>query len=202
MGISVPLARVKVRGTKLEAEGPLLITHWGLSGPAILRISAWGALELNKMRYDFTAEINWLGYESLEDCLLTLNEQKKQHGKKAILKNCPYHLPKRLWESLTNHALQYQNKNWADINKKELNLLAENLVACTLAVKGKSTFKDEFVTAGGVILEEVNFKSFSSKKHDNLYFAGEVLNIDAITGGFNFQAAWTGSWIISENIFS
>ena len=202
MGLSVPMASVKVLGTKLKAEGPLLITHWGLSGPAILRLSAWGALELHQLKYDFIAEINWLGYEPLDDCIQALNEQKIQHGKKSIIKNCPYSLPKRLWESFVQYSLSNTNKNWADINKKELHTLAESLVACKLNVKGKSTFKDEFVTAGGVNLAEIDFKSFSSKLHKNLYFAGEVLNIDAITGGFNFQAAWTGSWIISEQIFA
>lgn len=201
MGISVPKAQVTVLGTKLEAEGPLLITHWGLSGPAILRLSAWGALDLHALKYDFIAQINWLGYENQENCFAALNKQKRTHGKKAIIKNCPYPLPKRLWESFVHHALEKSDKNWADINKKELLQLVDNLVACKLNVKGKSTFKDEFVTAGGVALEEINFKNFSSKLHENLYFAGEVLNIDAITGGFNFQAAWTGAWIISENIF-
>ena len=202
MGISVPMASVKIPGQKLESAGPLLITHWGLSGPAILRLSAWGALQLSQLKYDFKVEVNWLAYESMEVCLATLNEQKTNHGKKSIHKNCPYNLPKRLWESLVAHALAKKEKNWADINKGELQQLALNLVACSLPVKGKSTFKDEFVTAGGIALEEINFKNFSSKLHDNLYFAGEVLNIDAITGGFNFQAAWTGSWIVSENIFN
>ena len=201
MGISVPLASVKVRGEKLKSQGPLLITHWGLSGPAILRLSAWGALQLNAVKYNFIAEVNWLGHESLNDCTETLQDQKTENGKKSVLKNCPYNLPKRLWESLAKHALGGKEKNWADINKKELQQLAINLAACPLQVKGKSTFKDEFVTAGGIALEEVNFKNFSSKLHNNLYFAGEVLNVDAITGGFNFQAAWTGSWMISEGVF-
>lgn len=200
MGISIPLATVTVKTEKLSTKGPLLITHWGLSGPAILRLSAWGALQLNACKYNFIAEINWLGHESLEDCTSTLQAQKTENGKKTVLKNCPYNLPKRLWESLVNHALENKEKNWADINKKELQQLAINIVACPLQVKGKSTFKDEFVTAGGIALEEINFKNFSSKLHNNLYFAGEVLNIDAITGGFNFQAAWTGGWIISEGI--
>jgi hypothetical protein len=200
MGISVPKARVKVIGTKLEAEGPLLITHWGGSGPAILRLSAWGALDLNNLKYNFKVAINWLGDESFDECITKLNDYKTAHGKQSILKNCPYTIPKRLWESFVNHALVNKEKNWADISKIELNQLAQNLAACELQVKGKSTFKDEFVTAGGIALEEVNFKNFSSKLHDNLYFAGEVLNIDAITGGFNFQAAWTGAWIISESI--
>lgn len=200
MGISVPLAQVKVMGEKLEAQGPLLITHWGLSGPAILRLSAWGALALNSIKYNFNIEVNWLGTEHIDDCKARVRAYKMDHGKKSILKNYPYPIPKRLWESLANHALQNKDKNWADINKVEMQQLVSNLAACPLHVKGKSTFKDEFVTAGGIALEEINFKNFSSKLHDNLYFAGEVLNIDAITGGFNFQAAWTGAWIISESI--
>jgi len=202
MGISVPYATVKVKTKKLEASGPLLITHWGLSGPAILRLSAWGALELNAVKYNFEAEVNWLGKENLENCKEDLLQQKTTNGKKAVLKNCPFQLPKRLWESLVKHALNGKEKNWADISKKELHQLAINIVACPLNVKGKSTFKDEFVTAGGVSLEEINFKNFSSKLHPNIYFAGEVLNIDAITGGFNFQAAWTGGWMISEGIYT
>jgi len=202
MGISVPLAQVKIPTQKLEAQGPLLITHWGLSGPAILRLSAWGALELSQVKHNFTVEVNWLGHEHLEDCTSKLNQYKSNHGKQSVIKNCPYALPKRLWESLVNHALLKKEKNWGDINKTELLQLIQNLVACSLQVKGKSTFKDEFVTAGGISLEEVNFKNFGSKLHENLFFAGEVLNIDAITGGFNFQAAWTGSWIVSKNIFN
>ena len=200
MGISVPLAQVKVIGEKLAAQGPLLITHWGLSGPAILRLSAWGALALHQLKYNFQIEVNWLGHESIEECKTKLQACKVSHGKKSILKHNPYALPKRLWESLVNHALQNKDKNWADINKVEMQQLVLNLSACPLQVKGKSTFKEEFVTAGGVALEEINFKTFGSKLHDNLFFAGEVLNIDAITGGFNFQAAWTGAWIISENL--
>ncbi|MCB9257572.1 MAG: NAD(P)/FAD-dependent oxidoreductase [Chitinophagales bacterium] len=200
MGISVPHARVKIINEKLQAEGPLLITHWGLSGPAILRLSAWGALRLNALQYHFKIEVNWLGFESLEECRETLIEYKTLHSKKSVSKHCPYNLPKRLWESFVANALAGKEKNWADLSKQELQNIAQNLVACSLEIKGKSTFKDEFVTAGGVALEEINFKSFSSKLHPNLYFAGEVLNIDAITGGFNFQAAWTGAWLIAQDL--
>lgn len=200
MGISVPMAQVKVLGEKLSAQGPLLITHWGLSGPAVLRLSAWGALALHKINYDFTLEVNWLGFVDKESCLESLWEQKTLHARKSVSKHPAFDLPKRLWESLVGHALQNKEKNWADLSKVDIQNLATNLVACPLPIKGKSTFKDEFVTAGGVALEEIQFKNFSSKLHENLYFAGEVLNIDAITGGFNFQAAWTGGWIIAQSI--
>tara|TARA_B110000483_G_scaffold222676_1_gene279854 strand:- start:2207 stop:3418 length:1212 start_codon:yes stop_codon:yes gene_type:complete len=200
MGLSVPIAQVKVIHENLVSQGPLLITHWGLSGPAILKLSAWGAIALHHLKYKFTIAVNWLGYVTQEECKEVLLNQKQEHGKKSVAKHCPYSIPKRLWESLVLDAVNQKDKNWADLNKQEFGKLIENLISCTIEVKGKSTFKDEFVTAGGVKLSEINFKSFSSKLHDKLYFAGEVLNIDAITGGFNFQAAWTGSWIIAQHI--
>lgn len=202
MGISVPNAQVKVLGSNLASEGPLLITHWGLSGPAVLKLSAWGARTLNEAKYDFNIEVNWLAFETAEACKAALQTFKLNNGKKSVIKHSPYALPKRLWESFANHALTKKDKNWGDITKQELNQLVSNLVQCRIEVKGKSTFKEEFVTAGGVELAEVDFKSFQSKLHNKLYFAGEVLNIDAITGGFNFQAAWTGSWIIAQQIDS
>ena len=200
MGISVPLAQVKVRGANLESQGPLLITHWGLSGPAVLKLSAWGALALHQLKYRFTIEVNWLGFVNVEECKEALQAYKKENGRKSVVKNSTYPIPKRLWESFVLDAVNNKDKNWGDLNKQEISKLAENLVQCAIEVNGKSTFKDEFVTAGGIELSEINFKSFSSKLHDNLYFAGEVINIDAITGGFNFQAAWTGAWIIAQSI--
>lgn len=200
MGISVPYAQVKVKEEKLQSDGPLLITHWGFSGPAILKLSAWGALRLNERKYQFDIQVNWLGKLSTDACKEELLLAKKEESKKMIRKNPLFDLPKRLWESLVTHVLSKPDKNWADINKVELNNLALELTAAVFSIKGKSTFKDEFVTAGGVELSEVNFKHFESKLHPKLYFAGEVLNIDAITGGFNFQAAWTGGWIIANSI--
>ena len=143
---------------------------------------------------------NCLGYVTQEERNEVLLNQKQEHVKKSVVKHCAYSIPKRLWENLVLDAVNQKDKDWADLNKQEFGKLIENLISCTIEVKGKSTFKDEFVTAGGVKLSEINFKSFSSKLHDKLYFAGEVLNIDAITGGFNFQAAWTGSWIIAQHI--
>lgn len=199
-GLSVPLAEVRVEGTKLLASGPLLITHWGLSGPAILRLSAWGARELFDKNYHFTIKINWLGSESFEDTQHILIEQKSSIAKKQVSNTPLFHIPNRLWQRFLAAAAINSETKWADLNKKQLFSLAEQLTQCRLNVTGKSTFKDEFVTAGGVKLDEVNFKTFESKIVPNLYLAGEILDIDAITGGFNFQAAWTGGWIVGQAV--
>lgn len=198
-GISVPEAVVKVQGTKLEATGPLLITHWGLSGPAILRLSAWGARELADLQYRFDIVVNWL-HQQPEAVQAQLNDFKTEHPKKLVFANPLFGLPNRLWRSFVAAAGIVEEKKWADVNKKEQQALVGQLCAGTFAVSGKSTFKEEFVTAGGLDLKEINFKTFESKLFPGLYFAGEVLNIDAITGGFNFQAAWTGGWIAAEAI--
>jgi predicted Rossmann fold flavoprotein len=199
-GLSVQNAEVTVEGTKLTSSGPLLITHWGLSGPGILRLSAWGARELSDKNYHFKVKINWTGFETLEDVKDFLNEQKLNTAKKQISNTPLYNISSRLWLRFLNAAHILTEMKWADINKKQLIALAEELTKGVFEVKGKSTFKDEFVTAGGVRLDEVNFKTFESKIIPNLYFAGEILDIDAITGGFNFQAAWTGGWIVGNSI--
>lgn len=207
MGVSA-LASVKVKGSKLSASGPLLITHWGMSGPGILRLSAWGARELADKKYQFTIQVNWLNDITLEEAEEKLKELKLEHSKKAISKKSPFDFPNRLWESLvvasginTSTALgETKETKWADLSKKQLQNLAQQLTQGEFQVNGKSTFKEEFVTAGGIDLKEINFKTMESKLHENLYFAGEILNIDAITGGFNFQNAWTGGFIIAEGI--
>ena len=199
-GLSVPNAEVTVEGTKLSSSGPLLITHWGLSGPGILKLSAWGARELADKNYHFKIKINWIGFESFEDVLVFLNEQKLNTAKKQISNTPLYNISSRLWLRFLMAAQIPTELKWADSNKKQLIALAEELTKGAFEVKGKSTFKDEFVTAGGVKLDEVNFKTFESKIVPNLYFAGEILDIDAITGGFNFQAAWTGGWIVGNAI--
>lgn len=199
-GLSVSMAQIEVEGLKLSSNGPLLITHWGLSGPAILRLSAWGARLLFEKKYQFTIKINWTGFETLEDVKETLNQLKIETAKKNISNTPLFNIPNRLWQRfLTASSISTETK-WADLNKKQLLTLAEQLTQCRYEVNGKSTFKDEFVTAGGVNLDEVNFKTFESKLIPNLYFAGEILDIDAITGGFNFQAAWTGGWIVGNAI--
>ena len=201
MGVSA-LATVKVKKSKLEASGPLLITHWGMSGPGILRLSAWGARELFDKSYQFALQVNWLNDVDLEECDVLLKEIKQEHAKKLVGKKSPFDFPNRLWESLVNAAGILPDTKWADLTRNQLQALANQLVNGEYQVNGKSTFKEEFVTAGGVELKEVNFKTMESRRVENLYFAGEVLNIDAITGGFNFQNAWTGGFIAAEAITS
>jgi predicted Rossmann fold flavoprotein len=199
MGLSA-VASVKVKKSKLEAAGPLLITHWGMSGPGILRLSAWGARELAEKKYQFAIQVNWLHESTFENALDSLKEIKENHAKKLVSKYAHFELPKRLWENLVKAAGISEDTKWADMSKKQLNALGEQLTNGEFHVNGKSTFKEEFVTAGGIDLKEVNFKTMESKILPNVYFAGEILNIDAITGGFNFQNAWTGGFIVAENI--
>ncbi|CAM3829869.1 NAD(P)/FAD-dependent oxidoreductase [Flavobacterium cucumis] len=199
MGLST-FASVKVKKSKLQASGPLLITHWGMSGPGILRLSAWGARELADKKYQFAIQVNWLNDSDFEDTIDFLKEIKEENSKKLVSKYAHFDLPKRLWENLVKASGITEETKWADVNKKQLNTLAEQLTNAEFQVNGKSTFKEEFVTAGGIDLKEVNFKTMESKVLPNLFFAGEILNIDAITGGFNFQNAWTGGFIVAENI--
>ncbi len=199
MGLST-VASVKVKKSKLQASGPLLITHWGMSGPGILRLSAWGARELADKKYQFSIQVNWLNETDFEEAIDLLKTIKEENSKKLVSKYAHFELPKRLWENLVKASGITEETKWADVNKKQLNTLAEQLTNAEFQVNGKSTFKEEFVTAGGIDLKEVNFKTMESKVLPNLFFAGEILNIDAITGGFNFQNAWTGGFIVAENI--
>ncbi|WP_456377581.1 NAD(P)/FAD-dependent oxidoreductase [Lutibacter sp.] len=201
-GISVPKATVKVLHSKLEAQGPLLITHWGLSGPVILKLSAWGALELYQKGYSFEIEVNWLSTKP-ETVLNILKSVKKEQAKKQVIVRSAFSdISKRLWEQFVIATQIPTDAQWAQLSNRDLENLANQLAKSTFKVSGKSTFKEEFVTAGGVDLKEINFKRFESKLHKNLFFAGEVLNIDAITGGFNFQNAWTGGWIVANSVGS
>ncbi|MQP52669.1 MULTISPECIES: NAD(P)/FAD-dependent oxidoreductase [unclassified Flavobacterium] len=199
MGLSA-IASVKVKKSKLEASGPLLITHWGMSGPGILRLSAWGARELADKKYQFAIQVNWLNEIPFEEAIDVLKEIKEEQAKKLVAKYAQFELPKRLWENLVKAADISEETKWADLNKKQMNAFAEQLTNAEFQVNGKSTFKEEFVTAGGIDLKEVNFKTMESKVAPNMYFAGEILNIDAITGGFNFQNAWTGGFIVANSI--
>ena len=193
-GISLPYATVQVASSDLEASGPLLITHWGLSGPAVLRLSAWGARELNDRFYRFPILVNWIGRD--EDVVVSeFLREKKESGKKRIGNHTHYEVPLRLWKSMVAAAGIPNTATWGDISSKQIKALAGELCSAVYQVTGKSTFKEEFVTAGGVDLKDVNFKTFSSRVVPNLFFAGEILNIDGITGGFNFQAAWTGGFL-------
>ncbi len=186
--------------TILESDGPLLITHWGMSGPAILKLSAWGARLLAPTNYHFKIKINWLLDLSEEVVIDKLKELKAVNSKQSVFKYSQFELPKRLWQNLVRAAGINDTQRWADTSNHEFISLANQLTAGVFEVEGKSTFKEEFVTAGGVELKEVNFKTFESKLNNNLYFAGEILNIDAITGGFNFQNAWTGGFLVAKAI--
>ncbi|WP_248722085.1 NAD(P)/FAD-dependent oxidoreductase [Seonamhaeicola sp. ML3] len=198
-GVVAQDVEVKVLGTHLESQGPLLVTHVGFSAPAILKLSAFGALELAKRDYRFQIEINFIKLD-FENCLEQLKTLKQDLAKKTIFKFSQFGLPKRLWQQLVLASDVKETLTWADMNKNQLEALSTQLTKAVFDVDGKSTFKEEFVTAGGVDLKEVNFKTFESRLYRNLYFAGEILNIDAVTGGFNFQNAWTGAFLVSKSI--
>ncbi|MEE4000625.1 NAD(P)/FAD-dependent oxidoreductase [Tenacibaculum sp. FZY0031] len=199
-GISVPNAEVTLVGTNLENSGPLLITHWGLSGPAILKLSAFGARILADKNYQYNVLVNWLGQDT-DSVFSALQELKKSQAKKQVSLKSPFNnIPRRLWERLVAASEIKNSQNWADVSNKQLQNLTDQLTKGLFNANGRTTFKEEFVTAGGVDLKEINFKRFESKKHKNLFFVGEVLNIDAVTGGFNFQNAWTGGFICANAI--
>ncbi len=200
MGLSVDKAKVKIEGTKLVEEGPVLITHWGLSGPAVLRLSAWGARELSVKNYDFKVHINWLPEynEQLLKELFVL--ARSTQSTKKIANHTIGNLPNRLWQFLLEASGIKNDFRFADLPVKLENALIKNLVDYVVEVKGKTTFKEEFVTSGGINLSEVDANTMMSKKWPNLFFAGEVLDVDGITGGFNFQHAWTSGWIAAKTI--
>ena len=198
-GVSAQVS-VKVKDTKLESSGPLLITHWGMSGPAILKLSAWGARILFEKNYQFSIAINWLNDIDSDDAERILKELKLEHAKKAVSKKSPFELTNRLWESLVMASGIDADTKWADLSKIQLQNLSNQLTNSVFQVNGKSTFKEEFVTAGGIDLKEINFKTMESKLHEKLYFAGEIVNIDAVTGGYNFQNAWTSGFIVANSI--
>jgi predicted Rossmann fold flavoprotein len=178
-----------------------LVTHWGLSGPGILKLSSYFAPELYAKSYDFNIKVNWAASTgNKEQVMEALQVYKSQNPKKQISAHQLFQLPSRLWKRLLEFVQIPETLIWADVNKKQLTDFCNELTESTFHVKGKSTHKEEFVTSGGVLLNEINFSTFESKKIPGLYLAGEVLNIDALTGGFNFQAAWTGAWIIGESI--
>lgn len=201
-GVSVPNATLSIPGTKFSADGPLLVTHWGLSGPGILRLSAWGARDLHRVAYRFPLQVNFLGNINAERAAEALKEVKAEQGKKLVAAHAQFGLPLRLWQNLTLAASIPEAQRWADMDKKNSAALVGHLTAAVFFIAGKSTFKEEFVTAGGVSLKELNFKTFESKICPGLFLAGEVLDIDAITGGFNFQAAWTGGWLAGRAMAS
>ena len=201
MGVAVPDAEVKIAGTKFSEQGPVLITHWGLSGPAVIKLSAWAAEYLHQLKYEFISLINWTAMTEDELRKVLLN-QKSEHGKQKILTNSMFGLPARLWERLGTLAEIDYSKIWAEASNKDINRLIEFLIRCPFQIKGKTTFKEEFVSCGGVSLEEINLETMESKKVPHLYFAGEVLNMDGETGGFNFQATWTTAWVAAQFIIN
>ena len=197
MGTSFPNAEVSIPQLKMEESGPMLITHWGLSGPAILKISAWKARELAKLNYKFDVLVNFLGIEkdTTEEIFVSF---KKENPKKNIGSSKIFDITTRFWHRILWLSKIDLNKNISQISGAELAEILENLCENKMQVSGKSTYKDEFVTAGGVELKEINFKTMESKILPNFFIAGEVLNIDAVTGGFNFQACWSESWLIAS----
>lgn len=197
-GVAVPQARVRIAGQKLEYEGPLLITHWGYSGPAVLKLSAWGARLFYDQKYNFTALIQWVPGQTEESLRQELQTFRQAHPKKIVNSNPLFGLPQRLWQGLTQLAEVPEEVRWAELPAKNTNKLVEALLRMPVAVNGKTTFKEEFVTCGGIDLKEVNMKTMESRLQPGLYFAGEVLDIDGITGGFNFQAAWTTGYLAGK----
>jgi predicted Rossmann fold flavoprotein len=200
MGISVPYARVKIIGKKLEQEGPLLITHWGLSGPAILKLSAWGARELAAANWQFSIQVNWLPEHNEQTLRDQLQSLRNEIASSKIVNRNPFGLPSRLWEYLLEQSAIRPEWRWADLPAKNQHQLVRLLVAAEFNVIGKTTFKEEFVTAGGISLSEVDPNTMMSKKQPGLFFAGEILDVDGVTGGFNFQHAWTTGFIAASSI--
>jgi predicted Rossmann fold flavoprotein len=198
MGIVVEKTQVRIQGTKLRSDGPLLITHWGMSGPAILKLSAFGARVLEEMDYSFTLQVNWVDEQNQERILDALNAISLAHANKQLGNYRPFNLPDRLWQFLLEKSDLSAQKKWTELGNKGLNKLVRALSSDEYKVKGKTTFKEEFVTCGGVSLESINPKTMESKVCKRLYFAGEVMDIDGITGGFNFQAAWTTGFIAGK----
>jgi predicted Rossmann fold flavoprotein len=200
MGVSVANATVKIIGTKLISEGPLLITHWGISGPAVLKLSAWAAKELAAKNWQCVVAINWQPQYNENSLKEKIQQLRFQIATQKIVNRNPFNLPARLWEYLLEQSDVKSDIRWADLPAKEQNKLIKNICAQEFIVSGKTTFKEEFVTAGGIELSEVDFNTLESKIAPNLFFAGEVLNIDGVTGGFNFQNAWTTGFIAATAI--
>jgi len=200
MGVSIEKAKVKIIGTKLEEEGPLLITHWGLSGPVVLRLSAWGARELKERNWEFVISVNWLPEFNEQSLREKFQELRNTNASQKVINKNSFGLPSRLWEFFAEQSGIKNEWRWADLPSTEQNKFIKNLCSYECEVKGKTTFKEEFVTAGGIKLNEVDANTMMSKKIPNLFFAGEVLDVDGITGGFNFQHAWTSGFVAAKRI--
>lgn len=199
-GLSVQNAHVKIKDSKHNYTGPVLITHWGLSGPAVLKLSAFAAKDFFERNYQATIHVNWINRFNQNEVLELIKQQQKEKNKALPYSNPMFDLPKRLWEFFCHSSEIDNTKPWAEIPNKQINKLVQVLCNSQYQMEGKTTFKEEFVTCGGINLKEINFKSMESKIVPGLYFCGEVLNIDGITGGFNFQSAWTTAWVVSQGI--
>jgi predicted Rossmann fold flavoprotein len=199
MGIVVEKARVRIEGQKLLGQGPLLVTHWGMSGPAILQLSAWGARILAEKEYRCAILVNWLDETKEDELRGQLTQVIKEHGAKMIINLNPFAMPNRLWAYLLEKNEIKSSLRWNELGGKALNKLINTLTNDRYVVQGKTTFKEEFVTAGGVDLQDINVQTMESKKCPGLFFAGEVIDIDGITGGFNFQSAWTTGFIAGKS---
>lgn len=200
MGTVVSPVLASIPGTKMRSEGPLLITHWGMSGPAILKLSSYAARYLQECNYQSAVAVNWLGELHRDTVWQELQQQVNMHPQKQLLSVRPFGLPSRLWHYLLQKTSLSEDRRWAELGTKSMNRLAETLTNDTYRINGKGTFRDEFVTCGGVSLRDVDYNTLESKRCGGLYFAGEVLDIDAITGGFNLQAAWTTGYVMGRHI--
>ena len=199
-GISVENALVKIIGTRYEEIGPVLITHWGLSGPAVLKLSAWAARELHDKEYRYEVKINWLYPLNDQQVREKLKMLREEQPKKQLKNQYEFKLPNRLWTKFLELASIQEEKRWADLSNKEIHELTKHIVHATYTIQGKTTYKEEFVTCGGIPLNEVNPDTLESNMVPGLHFVGEVLDIDGITGGFNFQAAWTNGWLAAQAV--
>ncbi len=200
MGIAVENGLVRIAGTKFMQQGPVLITHWGLSGPAVIKLSAWAAEWLHQVNYEFTVLMSWVGDRKEEGLREELTALRTSRPKLHVVTNPLFQLSQRLWTKLCEEAEIEPGKIWGELSNRNLNKLIEQLLRCQFHIKGKTTFKDEFVTCGGVDLNEINQETMESRLVPGIYFAGEVLNIDGETGGFNFQSAWTTAWVAARHI--
>ncbi|HET6528652.1 MAG TPA: NAD(P)/FAD-dependent oxidoreductase [Balneolaceae bacterium] len=199
-GISVKKASVSIEGTNFEHTGPMLITHWGLSGPAVLKTSSWAARYLFDQEYRFTIRVNWLHPKNEQQIREILSKLREKNARKMVSNQDELPIPNRLWKRFLKLANVSEKTRWAELSNKEIHHLSKELTNASYEIQGKTTYKEEFVTSGGIPLNEVNMGTMESKTCPNLYFAGEVLNIDGITGGYNFQSAWTTGWIATQNI--
>jgi len=198
MGIVVEKTKTNVQGTKLKSDGPLLITHWGMSGPSILKLSAFGARILSERDYTFNIQVNWVNEQNAEIVQTEIRSIVEEHSQKKLSNYRPFLLPDRLWQFLIEKTEFPADQLWGNIGKKGVNKIVEVLTNDVYSVSGKTTFKEEFVTCGGVSLDDIDVKSMESKVVKNLYFTGEVMDIDGITGGYNFQAAWTTGFVAGQ----